>query len=210
MIFMKRLFILITIAMISFAFSSCEKENDNSEYNNSGRGNNQNENTDVYRLVQDNLRCNKQYTHKYYMYKVDIVSSLSSAYPGHSINYGVECGYCDYAYYKTKSGSGSIEFKVPIFTDVNRYCQNEPWAFSLTDIYPSGKLPDDEEMQSTIYYAKIYYALQEMIDAGQTLDEGNTANYNGAKNKLDAVESRAKGLFVYRVYVSVDGNKYYL
>ena len=103
------------------------------------------------------------------MYNISITTNLSSAYPGHSIVYGVECGYGDYAYYKTKSGNNLVEFNVPLFTDYSNLLSNEPWGFSKSDVWPSGRYPDEGNSTNALFYTKPYYASKERLDAGETL-----------------------------------------
>lgn len=209
---MKRVIFIIGIILMSICVTSCEKETKQDLYNyntgSSGNTDNHGSGDDIARLISQNVNVSSNYTHSYYMYKVNVSSSLSTAYPYHSISYGVECGYGDYAFYKERTGSGSISFNVPIFTDVNQYTQNEPWGFSKTSVWPNGQLPTDESMVGTIYYYKVYYALRVKKDSGQSLTSDETNLYNSTMEKLNAVETRARNLFVFRSYVIVDGVKY--
>ena len=186
---MKQIISLITLML--FVFSSCGDDNHIPD-NKVSLGNNGNGNIELPDPKDEMRQAVKAHVSEYSEYKnfcfyITIKTTLSEEYPDKYFKYGIEMGYGSYDYYVYATGyddTYSVEQPVYIFAEGSPYFM---YSFNW----------------------KTYQSLLEDMNNGP-LSDSEKSLYNETVKILKKDEANAKSSFIYRVFVDVDNDRYYL
>ena len=132
-------------------------------------------------------RVSDTYEYENYCYYITIETSLSDKYPDKNFKYGIEMGYGSYDYYTYASGSG------------NRYHVEQP-----VFIYADGS-----SYANLMFNWSSYQSLLKSLEEKGSFSDSEKDLYNSIVKEFNKYENSAKSSFQYRVFVEVDGRKYY-
>lgn len=125
--------------------------------------------------------------YKNFCFYITIRTDLSEEYPDKFFEYGIEMGYGSYDYYVYATGYGNVySIEQPVFI----YGEGSPYA-GLMFTWGS--------------YQSLLATMEE-----RPLTSSEKSFYNDIVKLYKNSESSAKSSFIYRVFVDVDGNRYYL
>ena len=178
---------LLFATMLTVSFVSCGDDDENGIddsqiVDNTSHTSNENS---VERLINSTVYPMVSYLN--YSYQVEITSTLSETLPGKDIRYGIECGYGGYDWekYATKSIGNSYSCVSSIFLDT-----------------------EDDFAVEALYWSSFVDLLEKQESRGLRDDEQQL--YNEIVKTLRKSESNAKSQYQGRVFVKVDGKKYYI
>ena len=126
-------------------------------------------------------------TYKDYHYYITIKTKLSEKFPDKDFIYGIEMGYSTYTYYVYASGYGDT-YKVEQCIFING--EGSPYLMN-------------------VFHMKSYLSLLETMKERE-LTANEKSLYNDIVKILRDDEREALSTFIYRVFVEVDGCKYYV
>lgn len=125
--------------------------------------------------------------YKNFCFYITIRTDLSEEYPDKFFEYGIEMGYGSYDYYVYATGYGNVySIEQPVFI----YAEGSPYAVLM-------------------FSWRSYQSLLADMENGP-LTSSEQSFYNDIVKLFKNSESAAKSSFIYRVFVDVDGNRYYL
>lgn len=178
---MKIKYILFIILVA--CVSSCEKDE---EFTPTDNGQDW---IDYSQLVSQHVKSSYYYS-DFYVH-ITITSTLNSLLPTHSLKYGIEYGY-----------NGNYDWE-----DILRYFNGGTESWDSPIFFTSGGY--DYDMVLYAMYINSYLNLKKKIDSGRKLSKEEQELYDEYRNKL---KDEAKVLQVYngRVFVNIDGEKYYI
>lgn len=122
-----------------------------------------------------------------FCFYITIRTDLSEEYPDKYFEYGIEMGYGAYNYYVYASGYGNI------------YSIEQP-------VFING---EDSPYSGLMFYWKSYQSLLADMANGP-LTSSEQSLYNEIVKQFKNSESAAKSSFIYRIFIDVDGDRYYL
>lgn len=128
-----------------------------------------------------------------YGWNITINSKLANAFPGKTLIYGTECGYGSYQYYH------HFNFK-------KDYVEKTDGKGNMTICFPV--FAGDEYANEYLFYDSYKY-LQAQMAKGYSLDSDERDLYNEILKSFRAKESSAKYSYCGRLYVIIDGSKYF-
>ena len=181
--------IVCLIAISCIGFVSCGDDDDENNTpsfgwrpERGGNADNGSENNDeVSQTIGKYVTVTSYY--KDYAYNITISSRLSDVYKGKVIKYGIEWGYLQNYDYVQYIGTGGEKYTAK--------------AFILSD----GEM--------SIYWGS-YNALMNKIESGEKLSEDEKDLLEDLKEILDEEESDALADYCGRIFVEMDGKKYYV
>lgn len=180
--------ILIWLFLTTMLFVSCSDDNYLPNDNASSGDNLDN----VEKPREEMRQAVKSYVSETCQYKnfcfyITITTYLSEKYPDKSFEYGIEMGYGSYDYYVYATGYGNVySIEQPVFI----YAEGSPYAVLM-------------------FSWRSYQSLLADMENGP-LTSSEQSFYNDIVKLFKNSESAAKSSFIYRVFVDVDGNRYYL
>lgn len=198
---LKKLSLMLLAAIVLIGFSSCGDSDDDNETApppswQGGQGDDSDSqggsdsdggyDVSVERLVKANVSASAYYED--FAYHITMTTTLEDAYPGHDIEYGLEFGYDGYQYQRFWNVDGqNFSTEEYILVDVN----GSPYAgYSL--------------------YLRSYIALKNKEAAGEPLFKDEQDLMDEITDILGEVEFEALLDFCARVFVDVDGERYYV
>lgn len=149
--------------------------------------------TDSESVFEENMRqdvkslVSETCQYRNFCFYITIITYLSEKYPDKTFEYGIELGYGSYDYYVFATGYGnaySIEQPVFIYGDGSPY-------------------------SGLMFSWKSYQSLLADMENGP-LTSSEQSLYNDIVKQFKKSESAAKSSFIYRIFVDVDGHRYYL
>lgn len=196
---MKKMMNFIGLAFLSIAISACDDrymtdDTFNQDYNDTWSDYDDYDEdpyTGMQDSVNDALTIDSYYEN--FSWHIDLKTSLETEYPDMSFRYGVEMGYGKYQWYvyMDSYGNGYYYEELPIFVNG----EGSPYL-DLT------------------FYWKTYKSLLAKLERGEELsgmspDDGERGLMSGILSMYRKKEKEAKSSFIYRVFVDVDGQRYY-
>lgn len=191
---MKKYFKLLAIFLLQIALlTACSSDEPDYEPDGDGweNSNSDNNSDPTAEKVKSNISASVSYGD--YSWNMRITSRLASAFPGKAINYGTECGYGEYQYYS------NFKFK-------NENIENTDDNGNMTISFPL--FVGDEYPNESLYWYS-YKELKYKLEHGVKLQRDELDFYNSLLGYLQKAESSAKASFCGRLYVIIDGNKYF-
>ena len=185
-------FFLLSL-VLCIGIISCGEENDTpmEKYPVNGSSDNGNTNTgNSHNSILQEISENVAVTATYYDYAwhINILTHLSEIYPDEVIRYGIEFGYEDYIYY--------------VYVDGHK----ESYSFVASVFLPT----DDSPYVEQAMYYQTYLVLQEKIQNNESLTDEEEDLLEGVIDDLDSHEDRACMLYVARVFVEINGTRFYI
>lgn len=185
--------ILIWLFLTTMLFVSCDDDNyiPNCDASSGDNVENPDQNPDsdpkeeMKQAVKSYVSSTCQY--KNFCFYITIRTDLSEEYPDKFFEYGIEMGYGSYDYYVYATGYGNVySIEQPVFI----YAEGSPYALLM-------------------FSWRSYQSLLADMENGP-LSSSEQSFYNDIVKLFKNSESAAKSSFIYRVFVDVDGNRYYL
>lgn len=185
--------ILIWLFLTTMLFVSCGDDNyiPNCDASSGDNVENPDQNPDsdpkeeMKQAVKSYVSATCQY--KNFCFYITIRTYLSEKYPDKTFEYGIELGYGSYDYFVFATGYG------------NAYSIEQP-------VFING---EGSPYLGLIFYWRSYQAMLATMEE-RPLTSSEQSFYNDLLKQYKNGESSAKSSFIYRVFVDVDDNRYYL
>lgn len=183
-------YLILSLAGVVSLVSCGGDDEPYSDYNET-HGNSGSASDPIADIVKSNISASVSYSD--FGWNMTINSKLASKLPGKTLTYGTECGYGSYQYYQ------HFNFKTDYLEKTDGQ-GNMNICFSL---FVGNEYADEQ------FYFSSYKDLQSRMAKGYTLRSDERDLYNNILKILREKENAAKSKYCGRLYVIIDGTKYF-
>lgn len=179
---------LLLVVVLSFGLSGCGDDEEKSIDDPSEQGSNENTSDNDAQME----KAIRQYVYSIisyldYSYQIEIVSNVADLYTTKTFRYGIECGYGSY--------------------DWEKYATHKQGNIYVC--VSSVFIETEDEFATESFYWSSYIDLLKKKETRE-LREDEQQLYDDIVKILRKSENKAKNQYQGRVFVEVDGNRYYI